>query len=729
MIDLLEKARQDLVAVPESSPFATDLLAAQLREHMRQITNVEQRLWLQPQLGTYLLESGDSEGALQQFDSFMQQVSQRGVQLQSRNQSLLDISRALCYLRIGEQENCLSNHNADSCLMPIRDAGIHKLPRGSRAAVEVLTEHLKHFPDDLQARWLLNLACMTLGDYPDKVPAQWLIPPKVFASDYEMPRFPDVAPALGLDVEGLAGGCIVEDFDGDGYLDVMYSDWSLTGQLRFFRNNGDGTFTERTKEAGLLGITGGLNMMQTDYNNDGFPDVFILRGGWLGPGGHHPKSLLKNNGDGTFEDVTEKAGLLSFHPSQTAAWFDFNGDGLLDVFIGNESTAQDPNPCELYRNNGDGTFTECGKEAGVAVTQFIKGVTAGDYNNDGRADLFLSNLNGPPLLLRNDGPAEPGGSPKSKWKFTNLAVEAGVTQPTHAFPCWFFDYNNDGLLDIFVSGYSLHDVGDVAADYMGLPTTAERARLYRNNGDGTFTDVSVATGLNKVLFTMGCNFGDIDNDGWLDFYLGTGNPNLAMLIPNRMFRNMEGKYFQDVTTSGGFGHLQKGHGVAFADFDNDGDQDVFIKIGGAYPGDIYRSALFLNPGNSNHWITFKLEGVRSNRAAIGSRIKVIVDTAKGERSIYKTVGTGSSFGANPLRQEIGLGQAKDIASVEIFWPVTGQTQVLHGLEMDHFYKVREGDTNAVLWNLKSFTVATKAAPHEHHHHGVGTSLAPAAASP
>src|SRR5205823_12826185 len=155
-------------------------------------------------------------------------------------------------------------------------------------------------------------------------------------------------------------------------------------------------------------------------------------------------------------------------------------------------------------------------------------------------------------------------------------------------------------------------VGDIAADYLGVPNQAELPRLYHNNHDGTFTDVTRAARLDKVLHGMGSNFGDLDNDGFLDFYLGTGNPDLSTLIPNRMFRNNEGKFFQDVTTSGGFGHLQKGHGVAFADLDNDGDQDILANLGGAYTGDIYRKALFENPGNSNRWLKLKLVGLQSN---------------------------------------------------------------------------------------------------------------------
>jgi hypothetical protein len=203
---------------------------------------------------------------------------------------------------------------------------------------------------------------------------------------------------------------------------------------------------------------------------------------------------------------------------------------------------------------------------------------------------------------------------------------------------------------------------------------------------------------------MGTDYGDLDNDGWLDFYVSTGEPDLSSLMPNRMFRNDGGRGFQDVTTSGGFGHLQKGHAVSFADLDNDGDQDIHTVIGGAYSGDLAHNVLFLNPGHGHHWLTLKLEGVTSNRAAIGARIRVVVQTAEGERSIYKTVGTGASFGASPLRQEIGLGQATVIRRVEILWPATGRTQTLTGLERDRFYKIREDAEEAVSWEVKAFVL-------------------------
>jgi len=515
-------------------------------------------------------------------------------------------------------------------------------------------------------------------------------------------------------VDDLAGGSITEDFDGDGLLDIMCSAMNWSSQLRFFRNNGDGTFTERTAAAGLTDELGGLNIMQTDYNNDGWADVLVLRGGWQGVLGRQPLSLLKNNGNGTFTDVTEESGLLRFHPTQTAVWFDYNGDGWLDLFVGNESTREEVGPCELFRNNGDGTFTECAAAAGMAVVGFVKGVACGDFNNDSRPDLYLSRLGEPNLLFRNDGPKTPGNT-KGDWRFTDVTATAKVAEPIHSFPTWFFDYDNDGWLDLFVSGYFLNDVGMVAADYLGLPHNGERARLYRNNRDGTFADVTKESGLYKVLLAMGSNFGDLDNDGFLDFYLGTGDPDFSTLVPNRMFRNAGGKLFQDVTTAGGFGHLQKGHGISFADLNNDGQQDIYEVMGGAYSGDNYRNVLYANPGNNNHWIKLKLEGVRSNHAAVGARIRVEIETVQGRRSIYKTVNTGGSFGANPLRQEIGLGQAKSIRFVEVCWPTAGKTQVVQGLEMNRSYKIREGESNVVPVTLASFGFPTPPDGPVHNH--------------
>ena len=690
-----------------------------LREMEAKAADPAARLDLKVRLAKQLLQAGQEQEALREYDAIDTFITQASLPRDAELDNNLLSYRALCHLRIGERANCLLNHNADSCIFPIQGGGVHQLTEGSRAAIGVFTELLQKYPGDLRARWLLNIAYMTLGEYPAKVPPRWVIDPKTFASDYDIKRFPDVAGAAGLDVEGMAGGVVLEDFDGDGLLDVMVSSWGFRpeDQLRVFRNKGDGTFEERTLQAGLGGMVSGLNLIHCDYNNDGYPDVLVLRGGWMYTEGHYPVSLLRNNGDFTFTDVTEQAGLLAHRsPTQTAVWFDYNNDGWLDLFIANETVEGDRNPCELYRNNGDGTFTECAAENGVALEGYFKGVTSADYDHDGRPDLFLSNRQGPSVLLHNAGPAGADPSPRALWRFDDVTAAAGINPDTRSFPCWFFDYDNDGWEDLMISGYKIQNTGDIAADYLGRAHPAQKARLYHNNGNGTFTDVSKAMGVSKLLLTMGNNFGDLDNDGWLDFYAGTGDPDLATLIPSRMFRNDGGHRFQDVTTSGGFGQLQKGHGIAFGDIDNDGDQDIYSVVGGAVESDVYHNQLFANPGHGNHWLKLQLVGVHTNRAAIGARVTVVAREGGAERTICRTVNTGSSFGSGPLRREIGLGQSTEIERVEIFWPVTGRTQVLTGLLRDHAYRVVEDAPAAEPLTLPTFTLPSGAGAAAHHHH-------------
>ena len=700
-------------------PLQSTLLTADaiqiLRTRLEQASSLPEQLTLRFNYGVLLLNDGQSEAALEQLLMCERLIASNGLTMPAELRPKFLEIKALCYLRIGEQENCLRNHNGDSCLWPIRGGGVHVSPRGSRGAIEVLQEWLELTPAPA-AVWLLNLAYMTLGEYPDGVPVRWLLPPELFAAEHAVPRFHDVAGAAGVAVDDLAGGVVLEDFDHDGYLDLMVSGMGYTSQLRYFRNRGDGTFHEATEAAWLSGLTSGLNLVSGDYNNDGWMDVLVLRGGWQeNNGGQFPNSLLRNNGDGTFTDVTEEAGLLSFHPTQTATWFDFDGDGWLDVFIGNESlTAKgESHPCELYRNNGDGTFTECAAEAGLAVVDYIKAVASGDFNNDGRSDLYLSSREGPNRLFRNDGKRSRGGG-----VFTDVTAEAGVDEPGRSFPCWFWDYDNDGWLDLFVTGYAIRDVGDIALDVTGQPHPGERARLYRNQGNGTFRDVTQETGLFRVLHAMGSNFGDFDYDGWLDFYLGTGDPYLGMLIPNRMFRNDAGRRFQDVTTAGGFGQLQKGHAIAFGDINNDGAQDIYSVIGGAYPGDHYPNQLFANPGHDHRWVMLSFEGRRTNRLGFGARVRVVANGPDGERHVHRVVGTGGSFGAAASRQEIGLGTATTIDRIEVTWPATGETQVVRGLSPGKHYRIQEGTMDAVEVPLPTFPWPRPASTEQraHHHH-------------
>ncbi|MCE7924791.1 MAG: CRTAC1 family protein [Haliscomenobacteraceae bacterium CHB4] len=644
-----------------------------------------------------LLKAGKTEAATVHFSELIQQA---GDQLNDQTKVLYDML-ALCYLRLGEQQNCIQTHTPESCVIPISGEGIYKMTAGPENAIKVYKRILDAYPDDVQSRWLLNLAYMALGQWPDAVPREQLMPADIFKNKGDT-RFREIAISLGLDVRGTAGGVCMEDFDGDGNLDLFLTKWGLNEPTRFFRNNGDGTFSERTAEANLTGLVAGLNAIHADYDNDGDRDVFILRGAWM-IGGTHPNSLLRNNGDGTFTDVTIEAGLLSFHPTQAADWADFDGDGWLDLFIGNETyTPQQPHPCELYRNNGDGTFTNLAPQIGVDFIAFIKAVSWGDVNNDQRPDVYLSNLMGPNILLINRG----GASPET-WKFEEM-TNAGVGNPENSFPGFFFDYNNDGFDDIFATSFVLNQEDPSAApfinEWLGQQPEGDWLRLYRNNGNETFTDVHRSLGLHTITYAMGHNFWDIDNDGWLDIFLGTGKPDLRALVPNRVFHNLQGKRFEDISMNG-FSHIQKGHGVAVGDLDNDGDQDVYVVVGGALEGDAANNILYENPGNSNHWVTLLPEGVNCNRDAMGAKIKVTVSDKSGaRRQIWATVGTGGSFGSSSLRQEIGLGQARKIESVEVQWPKPGVPNTIYtNVPMDKALKLKEGNSVPEIVLLKNIS--------------------------
>jgi tetratricopeptide (TPR) repeat protein len=651
-------------------------------------------------MGKSLLKLGKEYDAVKIFETILNSKI-------LNKEDKLEVSKnlAIAYMRLGERQNCVKNHVPESCIIPISNAGIHAKQFGSQKALAIYKAILIQDPLDYESRWLLNIAYMTLGGYPLIVPNQWLIPNlDKDNSGYSIKPFLDVAPNLGILSKNMAGGVVLDDFNNDDYLDVITSDWSLNGAMHYYQNDKHGGFVDCSKKSEIGRFNGGLNMIQADYDNDGDTDLFVLRGAWMRKYGKQPNSLLCNNGDGTFTDVTIKSGLYSEFPTQTGTWNDFNNDGYLDLFIGNESSPGDNYPCELYLNNQDGTFTNVVQKANCGVVGYVKGVTSSDYDNDGRIDIFLSGMNNRKTLLKNIG--NKNGIPQ----FLDVTKKAGLSKlNVMTFPTWFWDYDNDGWQDLFVCGYQFE--GSVAAttakELLKISKEGSKMYLYHNNHNGTFSDVSKESGLNKSVFAMGSNFGDIDNDGFLDMYLGTGNPDYKSLVPNKLYRNMGNGKFADVTVSGRVGNLQKGHGVAINDMDNDGDSDIFIEVGGAYLGDSFTNSLYLNPGqNNNRWIKVQLEGTDSNRSAIGTKIKVSFKENGVSRSVFREVNSGGSFGASALRSEIGVGQAKIIDRIEILWPKSHKKQVLERIQPNQCIKIIEGEKHFLKMNIKKTVFPT-----------------------
>jgi hypothetical protein len=584
-------------------------------------------------------------------------------------EKILGITR----FRQGQVENWVAHHDAQSSIIPIGPKGLFTQTTHAEEAIKNFIKYLDHAPNDLEEKWFLNLTCMSIEKYPEGVPPEHRIQLAAFESKEDIGRFVDVAPDLGVAVFSMAGSVIMEDFDNDGFLDLIVSTGDHCEPLRYFHNQGDGTFEDRTDQAGLSKLLGGFSIFQADYNNDGWMDLYVVRGAWETPVRH---SLLRNNGDGTFTDVTVEAGvnILPAVASQTAAWADYDNDGNVDLFVGAEH-----GPGHLFHNNGNGTFTDVSHQAGVDRTAFTKSAVWGDYDNDGYPELYVSNEGEENLLYHYNG----------NGTFTEIGRQMRVETPIWSFPVWFWDYDNDGWLDLYVSSH-YESVSHVMRGYLHRPTSAETQALYRNQKGKAFENVTRQVGLDMVSMPMGANFGDIDNDGWLDFYLGTGAPSYGALIPNMLFHNVGGNHFVDITASSGTGSLQKGHGVAIGNLFHDGQPAMYAQLGGMVPGDRYYSALFKSPGNSNSWINIKLSGVTTNRAAIGARIKLTVeDAAHQRRDIHRHVCSGGSFGSSPLEQLIGVGNAKRIETLEIWWPTSQTRQSFQDVGLNQYIEVKE----------------------------------------
>jgi hypothetical protein len=504
--------------------------------------------------------------------------------------------------------------------------------------------------------------------------------------------------------ETMGAGVAFIDYDNDGWMDLyfvnsgpcdFYTPSKPAGNA-LYKNNRDGTFGDVTEKAGVSGGTFGMGVAVGDFDNDGWPDMFITAYGKC--------ILYQNNRDGTFRDVTQKAGLAAPGWTTSAVWFDYDGDGRLDLFVcsfvdysanhrvgcGNNSIGKYyycipkvflPTRSLLYHNNGDGTFTEAGKGS-VFARNLGKGlgVVATDINNDGRMDLFVANDTVQDYLYVNRGPG-----PNGAWKWDEIALDAGVA----------FSENGKAR-----SGMGV-DAADVAnrgwQDLFVANVDQEMFSLYRNNKDETFEDISALQGIaqaTRLLSGWGLKFFDFDNNGSIDLILANGHPDdmiaeyslqVKWKEPLLLFRQDDSGKLSNVSSRGGtaFERDLNARGLAVGDFDNDGALDVLICVNGDAP-----LLLKNNAAKGSNWLGIKLEGVTCNRDAIGARISWSADGNK--RSRLKSSG-GSYLSSHDAREVLGIGSAAKIDELEIHWPAPSkQIDRLTNLPINQYIRVAEG---------------------------------------
>jgi hypothetical protein len=524
-------------------------------------------------------------------------------------------------------------------------------------------------PSNERSRAWLWLASRSLGGYPESVPAEYQMEMKVGYEPATV-RFEDIAEKLGLDKTSAGRGTAVFDYNNDGLLDILFT--AAHGGCSLYRNNGDGTFTDVSINSGLDACVNGFVVTAGDYDNDGFVDLYVTRLGFYAGN----SVLYHNNGDGTFTDVTEQAGVQSWGPGFTASWVDYDCDGYLDLFVANNLGGLFDRriPNRLFHNNGDGTFTDLTEAAGLHTIFPTFGSSWGDYNNDGYPDLFLSASLGRPQLFRNNGDGT----------FTEVGVEAGLTEFVVGTTCFFCDYDNDGWLDIVQFTWSDHeDVIHTMKTGHG-PADGSPMRVYHNNRDGTFSMRSGELGIDGCWGTMTGNCGDLNNDGNLEFLLGNGSPRMDRLEPLILLES-DGTKYRNVSFSAGLPFAGKSHGTNCADLFGDGRLSVIIAAGGAYPGDLLTSSVYCPDKLPGNYLNVRLAGVKSNRDAIGARITLI----RGESRQMREVGGGTNFGCLPFEQHFGLGKLTGIDALEIRWP-SGLRQRVDNPPLNSTIRITEG---------------------------------------
>ncbi|HWP86006.1 MAG TPA: FG-GAP-like repeat-containing protein [Terriglobia bacterium] len=529
-----------------------------------------------------------------------------------------------------------------------------------------------------KTRYWLWLAAQKAGGYPEEVPPASRMEVRVGRHPTQV-RLENVAAQLGLNKTSAGRGTAVFDMDGDGYLDVVIA--SNHAGISLYRNNGDGTFTDASVGSGLEYCYDSFAIAVGDYNNDGWDDLYVTRQGFY-PG---ESVLFRNNGDGTFTDVTRQAGVQSWGTAFCAQWVDYDRDGRLDLFVTrNQGRLADPGvPNRLFHNNGDGTFTDVTNEAGLSSVSPTIGCAWGDYDNDGYPDLFLSSGLGRAQLYHNNGDGT----------FTDVSRQAGIDEISLGFIALWCDYDNDGWLDLIQFVWSPEEDVLHTLIHGQRPANGHPLKLYHNNRDGTFTLVSQELGLDECWGTMCANVGDYNNDGWLDILLGNGAPPMDRTEPPILYEfqadgcgtgRRPGK-FHNVSFAAGLPYTGKGHGANFADLAGDGRLCLIVADGGMYPGDLLTTLVCRPTTLPGNYLNVRLVGTRSNRNAIGARLKL----KAGGRCQHRAVDGGSGFGCLPFEQHFGLGTFERIEALEILWP-SGLKQQFRNLPVNNTIRITEG---------------------------------------
>ncbi|VAW99274.1 hypothetical protein MNBD_GAMMA21-2718 [hydrothermal vent metagenome] len=626
---------------------------------------------------------------------------------------------AMSAMRQGEAQNCLARlknpaqtnifslQHSRLCTLPV--SVFHNKINGSSKAIRIFEKLLsKYDSGNLLYKWLLNFSYMTINQFPAHVPEKHRIDTEFIDHFYgekkaEMEHkyrniiFQDKAHKLGVNELDAGKGVAVEDFDGDGYLDLVIG--GSFSPVKYFRNDAGDGFTDITKEAGLEGLLQAHIITAADYDNDGNMDLFFSL-----PPTHF--RLFKNKGDGTFRDVTIETNLLKHHAPKPkkqytftwlSAWGDIDNDGDLDLFLAQRGLelpyfggvmAMEQMDSILYLNEGN-QFVDATEQFGLNDIVKDRGYVGGgfgDIDQDGYPELFLTSWTRTrSMMLQNVA-----GKRFEKTDQLNLKQ--------HGFMAGFLDINHDGWLDVFIGSGNVAAATVTAQTVFGIKGSNNMNTILINN-KGRLEEHPEYFRANMPAASMGASYGDINNDGCYDFYIGTGNPEAWHVLPNLMYiGESDGTrctgFADNISMLNGFGTVQKGHGIVFFDYDNDGDQDIYSSLGGMWPSDAWPNQLFVNDSRpDNTWVKFRLRGRETNYFGLGAEIVVTAEDQDKNIIIRRyNMNNKTGFGSAPYLAHIGLMNAHKINKVEVKWPVSRKITTYQNIDLKQLYYLDENGT-------------------------------------